>query len=149
MASLYSVTEKTLKEYQTKVKDTIGEKKEQKIRDDVATDKLLKHPVDGDVILTGKGDTLCYDAWTGRYFKSDIEAIRKVENIVNHNLLVDDFISLNDVYYELGLDEVKMSNEVGWRVEDGIVFFEFSSQLTEGVPCLVMDFKVTPRYDYM
>jgi len=151
IAGLYSMTEASLREYQNKVKETIGEKKEQKIRDDVVLDKIMANPVnEKDVILTGKGNTLCYDAWTGRYFKSDIEAIRKVENIVNNNLLQDDFISLNDVYYELNLDEVELGNEIGWRVDDGLVFFDFTSQLnSDGVPCLVLNFKLKPRYDYM
>ena len=30
-----------------------------------------------EVIITSKGDTLCYDSVSGRYFKSDIGTIKK------------------------------------------------------------------------
>ncbi|MFR8351429.1 MAG: DUF6353 family protein [Blautia obeum] len=44
------------------------------MKDAVAKDKVEKNPVvTREVIITEKGNTLCYDAISGRYFKSDIE----------------------------------------------------------------------------
>ena len=155
LASLYSITEKTLKEYQGKVIETIGEKKEQKIQDDIAKDKILANPPKSDeIILTGKGETLCYDSLSGRYFKSDIEKIRKAENELNKDLLADNFISLNEVYESLGLPRIGLGDELGWSlwIDDGdsLVSFTYSSQLTtDGIPCLVLKYAVVPRYDYM
>lgn len=151
LATAYSLTEATLKEYQTKVVETIGANKEKKIKDDIAKDKIKKNPPQGkEVIFTGNGETLCYEAISGRYFKSDIEKLRRVENLANNELLQDDFISLNDIYYEMGLPNTKMGDEIGWRIADGMFAFEFSSQLSEdGVPCLVVDYERIPRYDYM
>ena len=40
--------------------ETIGEKKEQTVRDAVAKERLEKNPVENkEVIVTAKGDTLC------------------------------------------------------------------------------------------
>ena len=45
-----------VKEYQDKVVATIGQKKEEKIRDEIAQDKLDGVPVEGrEIIITGKG----------------------------------------------------------------------------------------------
>lgn len=155
LASVYSLTEATLKEYQNKVVETIGVTKEQKIRDDIAKDRVEANPVDeSKIIFTGKGETLCYDSLSGRYFKSDIEKIRKAENQLNRDLLADNFVSLNEVYEALGLPPIQIGEDLGWSLwideADSLVSMKFSSQLTpEGTPCLVLDYAVRPRYDYM
>lgn len=150
LASVFSITEATLKEYQSKVVETIGEKKAGEIQEEITKDIIKNNPPkDGQVILTGKGETLCLDVLSGRYFKSDIEKLRKTENDLNSRMLKDDFISLNDVYYEFGLDPTKLGDEMGWHQEDGLIYFEFSSQLADGVPCMVIDYQITPHYDYM
>lgn len=150
LASVYSFTETALKEYQAKVVETFGENKAQKIKDELAKDKIQKNPVvNKEIIITGKGDTLCYDSISGRYFKNDIENIRKIQNELNRDLLSDMFISLNDVYYAFGLSGTKLGDELGWDINEGLIEFGFSSQLTEdGTPCLVLEYSVEPRYNY-
>lgn len=148
LASLYSISEATLKEYQDKVVEKIGKKKEQEIKDEIAKDRIMKNPQEkNQVILTGKGDVLCFDAITGRYFKSDIEKIRKAINDLNMQLNKDYFVSVNDLYYELGIPGIKMGDIMGWNLPD-MIDAEFSSQLTDdGTPCLVMDFIMFPKYN--
>jgi hypothetical protein len=150
LASVYSLSEAALKEYKTKVVETIGEKKEKTIRDDIAKDRITKHPVnENEVFITGNGETLCYDAITGRYFKSDIERIRKAVNKVGRDMLSDMFVSLNDMYDYIGLPMVKIGDMVGWHVDDGFPEADFSSQLTiNGKPCLVLDFTKDLRYGF-
>jgi hypothetical protein len=150
LAGLYSLADTSLKEYQAKVVETIGKNKEREIRDAVYKDEIDRNPVnDCEVIQTGRGNFLCYDALSGRYFRSDIEQIRQSINNVNRSMLSDMFIPLNDVYYALDLKGTKMGDLIGWHVDDGLIEPEFSSQLTEtGEPCLVMDFNSEPRYAY-
>lgn len=150
LASVYSLSEAALKEYQTKVVETIGKNKDRKIKDDIAKDKLDKNPIaNRDVVLTGKGDTLCYEALSGRYFKSDIQQIRKALNDVGRDMLSDMFVPLNDVYYALDLPGTKMGDLIGWNVDDGLIEPDFSSQLMDGIPVLVIDYVTDPRYIYM
>jgi hypothetical protein len=148
LAALYSISEIGLKEYKDKVVEVLGKNKEQGIRDDIDKDHVAKNPINSrEMILTGKGETICYDTMSGRYFKSDINAIRKVINDINEDLLKEGFVSLNDLYYELGLADIKIGNHSGWSIEDGQVVVSYSSQLTEtGVPCLVMDYTVEPKF---
>ena len=102
------------------------------------------------VVLTGKGETLCYDAISDRYFKSDIETLKQAANAMSRRLLVDTYVSLNDFYWEIGLKTIKIGDSIGWNVDDGLIEPTFSAQLADdGSPCLVLDYDIAPRYDYM
>lgn len=150
LATAYAIAESNLKEYQEKVIETVGKKKEQSVRDAVAKEKIAKDPVGGrEVYVTSYGDTLCYDVISGRYFKSDIETIRRAANEVNRRMIHDMYISLNEFYDEIGLDHTRMGDDLGWNVNDDLLELTFSSQLaSDGTPCLVLDYCVAPRYDY-
>lgn len=147
LASLYSLTETTLKEYQDKVVEQIGANKEQKIREEVAQEKLDKNPVTkNEVIITGKGEQLCYDVISGRYFKSDIETLRRVQNDFNHELIGSMWVPLNDLYYVIGLPPIKIGDDIGWTV-DQLIEFKFDVKLADdNTPCLVLDYNAEPRY---
>ena len=150
LATAYTLSESALKDYQGKVIEMFGEKKNEAVKDAIAKDKVEKNPVvTREVIITEKGNTLCYDAISGRYFKGDIDKIKKAECELNRQMLDDMYVSLNDFYYEIGLDSVKLGDELGWNVDSGYIDLSFSSQLaSDGTPCLVIDYSVAPRYDY-
>ena len=155
LAAAYALSETTLADYKEKVVETIGEKKAQEVKDAIAKDKIENDPVTRkEIITTDKGETLCYDALSGRYFKSDIEYIRRAVNNLNERLLFDTHISLNEYYNEIGLEEIfPMGENLGWTVDPdsankGLIELDFSSQLAEGTPCLVVGFRNAPRYDY-
>lgn len=149
LATAYTLSESTLKEYQEKVVETIGEKKEQSIRDAVVKDKMVNNPV-RDVILTEKGgNTICYDVISGRYFKSDIDRLRKIENELNRQMRDEMYVTLNEFYYAIGLDGTKIGDDLGWNIDKGYIELEFTSHLdANGTPCLVIDYRVAPVYDY-
>jgi hypothetical protein len=129
IATAYKISETALEEYRAKVVETIGEKKEQIIKDKVAEEQLKKNPISkNEVIITEKGNTLCYDAWSGRYFKSDIEKIKKVQNDMNYRLINDMYVSLNEFYSALGLNTVDMGYELGWNLDrDGKLELDYSA----------------------
>lgn len=150
LAAAYSLSETALKEYKEKVVETIGEKKEQAVRDAVAKDTIERNPVTTrEVIITEVGNTLCFDVVSGRYFKSDIDKLKKVENELNRRMRDEMYISLNDYYYEIGLDSISIGDDLGWNIDKGYIDLEFSAQLTtDGNPCVVISYGVAPRYDY-
>lgn len=151
LATAYQLSQTALTEYKDKVIETIGEKKEAKIQEAVNKDKIEKNPVStSEVIITGNGDSLCYDVISGRYFKSDIDKLKKAENELNAKLIREDYISLNEFYVEIGLNPTSIGNELGWNVgSDGLIDLHFTSQLSDdGTPCLVVDYHIAPRYDY-
>lgn len=151
LATAYTLSETAAREYKEKVVEAIGEKKEQLVRDEVAKKQLEKNPVTkSEVVITEKGDTLCFDPWSSRYFKSDAEKLRRAINDLNYQLINDGYVTLNDFYYDIGLDETKPGETLGWDVNKGQVQFRFSSQIAEdGTPCLVLEFTNPPTYDYL
>ena len=150
LATAYTLSESALKDYQGKVVEMFGEKKNEAVKDAIAKDKVEKNPVvTREVIITEKGNTLCYDVHSGRYFKSDIDKIKKAVGELNRQMLDDMYVSLNDFYYEIGLDSIKLGDELGWNIDSGYIDVSFSSQLaSDDTPCLVIDYNVAPRYDY-
>lgn len=149
LASMYSLTEASLKEYQAKVVEVIGEGKATKIKDEIKQDRINRNPqVDNEVTITERGEQLCYDSISGRYFTSDIEQIRRVQNDLNRSLLSDMWCSLNELYYGLGLSAIGIGDEMGWT-PDAPIEIEFSSMITpNNSTCLVLDYWTNPKYDY-
>lgn len=151
LATAYKLSEAALSEYKDAVIETIGEKKEQSVRDKVAEERLKKNPVSkSEIIVTGNGTTLCYDPVGNSYFKSNIQQIESAKNKLNARMLSENYVSLNDFYDELGIGPTKLGDDLGWDIyKDGLVEIAFSSQLAEdGTPCLVMDYSIAPRYEY-
>ena len=150
LATAYAISERTLVRYRDKVIETIGEKKEKEIKEKISQDEVNNKKIsDTQVIITGKGDTLCMDSISGRYFKSDIDKINKAVNEINRQMTYQHYVSLNDFYYELGLDGIKTGSLLGWNLDDGLVKLDHSACLAEdGTPCHYIDFEVLPKYDY-
>ena len=150
LAAAYTLSDSALREYREKVVETIGDKKEQLIRDKVAEERVKKNPISNkEVILTKKGDTLCYDVLSGRYFNSDVETIKKAVNELNMTMMNEMYVSLNEFYDDLGLDHTRLGDDLGWRMENGLIEVDFSAQVaSDGRPCLVLDYNIAPIQDF-
>lgn len=153
LATAYKLSETALTDYKDKVVEVLGEKKEKEIKDKIAKDKAENISIKpNELVVTEPGKaTLCYDAATGVKFWSDMEAIRKAVNNINFRLMSNMYVSLNELYYELGIEDQfgQIGEDIGWNIDNGPIEVEFSSQLTkEGRPCLVLNYRVFPRYDY-
>jgi hypothetical protein len=149
LATAYKLSETALTEYREQVVETIGEKKEQTVRDKVNQKQLDKNPVSrNEVFITGDGDTLFLDPLSKRYFSSDIDRVRKAENTLNKQMLHDicGTVSLNEFYDELGLDRTDIGDEMGWSTEH-LIDLDIGPGMTDnGKPCLVIGHYNAPRY---
>lgn len=150
LVTAYNLSKTALAEYKDKVVETIGEKKEQAIRESIAQDKLDKNPVqNNEVVVTDKGNTLCYDGVFGRYFKSNIDLIHKAINKVNRDIVSYNYASLNDFYAELGLEPVEIGDSLGWNIDDGqIDIYHDAKMASDGTPCIVIHYSVAPKREY-
>ena len=151
LTAAYALSESAFLDYRQKVVDTVGEKKEELIHTTVVQDNIDKTPPSkSEVIITGNGDTLCYDAFAGRYFHSDKSKIDRAVNELNRIILSEDFASLNDFYDLIGLKHTELGNGLGRNSKHrGYVDVRFSSHLTEDKrPCLAISFNVAPKYEY-
>lgn len=150
LAAAYALSESRLKEYSEKVIETVGEKKEKEVREAIDKDRVNNNPpVDGEIISTGQGDTLCMDAWNGRYFYSDIEVLRRAAVDLSRAVLNDETVTLNDFYDRINLPMTKNGDFFAWEIGNHheMIELNFSSQLDfKKRPVLVMDFKYAPTY---
>lgn len=152
LAAACSLSENALRTYAAKTLEVVGEEKEKEIREVIGKAKVQENPItpsESQVLMIGDGETLCYDGISGRYFKGDLEKLRQAENDLNRQLIDDSFASLNDYYYYIGLEQVKIGDVIGWNYEDGKIEFIFSSTLSqEGKPCLVVEPALHPEHSY-
>lgn len=139
----YSLTERAFSEYREKVVEQIGENKEQKIQDELRQQRVLDNPSKEVTILGGQ--VLCCELFTRRYFKADMEALRRAENEINAMVVNMYYVSLDDFYDLLGLGHTSVSHTLGWD-SDKLMKLEFSTVLTEGgEPCLAFDYNYTKQ----
>ena len=140
----YSIAETALQEYQEAVLNETGSKTFEAVKDQVAQQRIEKNPLTEPTETYRGGETLCYEPLSGRYFYSDIEYLRKSQNTLNHRLINDVWIDLNELYSEIGLEQTKMGDKLGWS-PDHLIEFNFRTMLAnDSTPCLVLDFTQDP-----
>lgn len=151
LMSLYSLSETAFKEYKDKVVEKIGENKEREVHDEVAQDRVTKNPPEQSIIVhTGdkRGQILCYDSVSGRYFRSSVETIRQAQNDINAQCINEVYASQNDFYRLINLPINGMGEEVGWST-DNMLDIRFTSTLTEDQePAIVLDYRRQPIHGY-
>lgn len=152
LAAAYKLSEAAIAEYREQVINTIGEKKEELVREAVDKKRLEKKPLESsEIIITDKGTARFFDPISGRRFESSRERIKAAENELNKRMLHDMFgyVSLNEFYDEIGLPRTSQGDDLGWNLTKGMIDVHLSAQIDEdGQPCGVIDFYVAPRYDY-
>lgn len=150
-AAAYTISETAKKELEDAAVEMIGEKKFNEIKSKVNEKVLEKDPITDDkpVIVTGTGNTLCYDKISGRYFESNIERIKAIINELNKRLLDEGYVRLNDFYdYFPELDEIAIGDDLGWQTDKGLIEANFDAKIAkDGRPCIVIDFRVQPKFN--
>lgn len=151
-AALYSATKKASDAYERAVIEHVGEKENKVIREKVIHHELEDNPASrAQIIDTGRGSYLCYDSFSGRYFMSDIEDIRRKVNDLNQEMLSCMYIKLNEFYQEIGLPPIEAGNEVGWNTDE-LIEVSFTTMLSDDGhgkrPCLVLEYDAKPRHSF-
>lgn len=147
----YTISEERYKDYRDKVVETIGKKKEQAIQNEIAQDTIENSDIDEILLaeyIPEAEDVLCYDKISGRYFYSNPIKIKEIETCLNKQLFVNMFVSLNDYYYELGINPTQVGDSLGWNAGDDISFSFSSGMLNDNKTVLVVDCSVSPRINY-
>ena len=151
LTGAYFLSETALKDYQAKVIETIGVNKAKLIKDSIAQDKVNKTKKDSKtIIMTGNGDTLCFDTISGRYLRSSMDKLKKAENEINHKLISEMWMSLNEMYDYIGLPHVDMGNAQGYDLgNDGLLEFDFNTCMSDNdEPCITFSFHTRTRPMY-
>lgn len=154
--SAYKLSETALTEYKDKVKEIVPEKKVKEIKQKLAEDKVENIVKNEDckeqkakVIVSNDGDTWFVDPFTNGSFLCTETKIREAIVDLNYRLMDEMFVSLSDLYDELGLDHTQNSDEIGWCIDDGKIRPDFSDAIVKnGKAYVVMDFLKRPEYGY-
>lgn len=150
LASLYSLSETALSDYKKEAAELLKNKDLLRLEDGVAEKKMSETPLSENYIIeTGNGDHLFFDCMSARYFRTDIETVRRIQNNINADLVSGKtiFRDLNDFYYELGLEGVKYGDEMGWDAYQPLDI-QFTSKICDDGQntCMVIDYHLIPRY---
>lgn len=139
LATAYGISEKALQEYREKVVERLGEGKEQKIRDEIAQDRVNNtHDSKTPIVVPGSGEVLCLDLWTGRYFQSTVEKIRKAENDVNYEIVAGMYASASQFYDSLGLEATEMTDLLGWNINNRLEVTISTTMAPDSTPCVTI-----------
>ena len=156
LAAVYALSESTLKEYKTKVKEKLGDEGARKIEEEVNSKvgkaRIKERPVivDSDespyVENTGCGQTLFYDSLSGRYFRSSMNAIDRAVNNLNKSLMQDYYMTVNDLYNEIGISTIGAGSLIGWSTEKEMCEVTYSTEINEsGLPYVILGFRNVPQ----
>jgi hypothetical protein len=140
----YSITERAFSEYKEKVVEQLGKGKEQKIRDEIVQDRVNRKPPSAqEIVMIGPGKVLCCELFTRRYFRSDMETLKKAQNELNARIVHDTYVPLDEFYDIISLPYTSNSNKIGWD-SDKLMELTFSTVLSDGgEPCLAFDYNYT------
>lgn len=143
LTAAYSLSERALSEYKNKVVETIGERKEQKVRDDIAQDKVRANPPSNTVVLEGTTGVLVCELFTGRYFRSDMETLKKAQNALNSRVLNHMYATMSEFYSLLEWPHTSESSNMGWD-SDRLMELEFSTVFgPNDIPCIAFEYNYT------
>lgn len=150
LMGLYVLGDKAFQEYRETIEEVVDKSTGQKIREKAA-EKAVNRDKDAlEDHLVNVGEThLVYDSFTGRYFKSDIETIRRAVNEFNHLLNIHGYSTLNELYSLMGVGYAGCGEDMGWNA-DKLVEIGIESVLTDkGQPAIHLDFyQNPPTHDY-
>lgn len=150
LLSAYTITDTAFREYQSKVTDVLGEKKERGLREEIAAEQIRKNPPpeNREMVFIGSGDVLCLETATGRYFWSTMEKIKQAQNTINARIIHNMYASQNEFYTLIGIPGTTLGDQLGWNV-DSMMEVVFGSELDpDDKPCLAVDYRIAPRSDY-
>jgi len=149
MTAAYSLAEKAFEQYQDKIVERIGSQKEEQVRAEITQDKVnSKPPTSSEIMMIGYGDVLCYEAYTGRYFSSNVEALRKAENRINYRLNHDHHISLSEFYDLIELAHTSVSDDIGWNLDKQLELKFTGVIASDGRPCVSIEYHTVPLRNY-
>lgn len=140
-----------------KIREIVPEKELKKVKEALALKTAREDPPFNleCVELTGNGDLLCIEGYSGRWFRSSEEAVAKAEEQFNELFNTNEYVSLNDFYRLLGIEETHFGYQFGWAKSPDYYDsdIEFENTLIDnyedgmgrrrGEPVLVIDI-----YDY-
>ena len=156
LQSAYLLSQTTLQEYQRHVVERIGENKEHEVYAETMKSVAQKGaPLlysdggqAGEVIDTGKGNTLFYDVPGQQYFKSDINFIKAQVNELNYEVRTEMYFDWNEILYRWGLPMRKYGSELIFDVDHPLEVRLTPEMMENGQVRILLDYDLFPKSTY-
>lgn len=140
-----------------KIREIVPEEELKKVKEALALKTVKDEPPFNleSVEITGNGDLLCLDGYSGRWFRSSEEAVAEAERQLNELFETNKYVCLNDFYKLLGIEETHFGYQFGWvndpdwygasvEFENTVIDnYKTPTGVCRGEPVLVIDL-----YDY-
>lgn len=144
MATAYTVTSSTLRSFKKNLEEVVEPEKVKIIKSKVAKDNLEEAANDIPSNNNEEKKPLFFDSVSGRYFRSTINEIDKAVNELNKQMMNEMYIRLNDFYNEIGLERIKIGEDLGWNIDKGLIEVRYDTTIADNdEPCIVLDYELT------
>jgi hypothetical protein len=147
ITAAFKLSEQISGEYKDRVVKTLGLQKEEKMRAELAADKMVANPPASGMIVVAGSDVLFLDELSGRYFHHQVENVKKAVNEINHQVNNYFHASLTDFYDKLGLPATKYSNSVGWNTDE-LLEVQLTATMYEDQPAILLGYNHGPILGY-
>jgi len=147
IAAAFKLSEELAAEYKDRVVKTLGAQKEEKMRAELAKDRMERTPGAETVIIVGS-EVLFYDALSGRFFKNEMTKVESAVNAINYQINNFYHASLTDFYEKIGLSGTLFSDEVGWNSDELLSVNYAATLLDDGRPAISIEFRTVPIRGY-
>jgi hypothetical protein len=147
IAAAFKLSEQLTEEYKERVIKTLGAQKEEKMRSELVGERMARSG-DAETIIIVGSESVFYDELSGRFFKNEMEKVRRAVNDINHKVNNYFHASLSDFYQEIGLEPTKFSDGVGWNTDELLEVRYTATMMKDGRPAISMDFKTSPISGY-
>lgn len=147
IAAAFKLSEQMNEDYKKKVLETLGLQKEEKMRSELAAQRMAENPPPSNLLAVLGSNVLFYDAMTGRYFHNTMEKVEHAVNEINYQLNNYCYASLSDFYWKVGLTATSFSDDVGWNSNE-LLEVKYSPTMYEGIPAIQIEYKNQPINGY-
>lgn len=150
LVAAYTLLDSTYKAYRETNIELSGVEYDHQIRKSIAYGQF-------EDILVFDGETLFYDEYSGRYFKSTIADVKDAEYKLNRNFALRGYCELNEFYEMLGIEPTDYGHTIGWNqymgeTSYGYTWIDFNHQLEEtedGLEYYVISYPFIPTADFL
>lgn len=166
LVSAYGLVSQAYKDYRRKVRENYGEEAHIDIMRQLSAERSSGiTPVAQSLIRNSslefegadEKERLFYDSFAKRYFASTISKVLQAEYHLNRNFMFNGYVSLNDFYRFLGIEDTELGDAVGWNSCNGDIYWidfdHIRSMIDDGLngemECYIIDMVFPPDSTYL
>lgn len=148
LISAYALIDESFKKYKKATKTVYGDDADTKIKSEIAKSTYVSctgHSLYSPDLDYSDDKMLFYDMISSRYFRASIPAVINAQYHINRNLQLRGYVSINEFYEFIGIEQVDGGDDFGWNIDelisDNIMWLDFNNDYTvmdDGLECCII-----------